>query len=194
VAARYPFLFGSETFESEFLTSIQRVAAETVGRLRGSALAAASNRMAGDYLLLQRSPQPRFYEEGGGAENPTYGTARRSLSGVPKAVQQLQERGIAIRVFEPGRHRLAEQILAFTSCRGIVGIIGAEFANVIWMKARAKVVFIRPPCLDLPSLTETLSRMLDLDFVELPAESSSHPELDAESVSSALTSDCPSEV
>jgi hypothetical protein len=118
---------------------------------------------AGCYYLLKRSEEPSYYaREGGRAHTPTYGTTRRSLLGIDRAAVALGRGPQGVAVYEPGRHTLAEQIRAFSRCRGIIAIRGAELANIVWLESGSKVIVINagtfqlwaPPALGLANLLE----------------------------------------
>jgi hypothetical protein len=153
------------------------------------------------FLILCRSSPPDFYvktkeESGwlrrvfallsgnnndskkGKAEISGYGTSRRSLSGIEEARQKLLERDIPVETFEPGQFCLLEQIRVFQSCKGIIGIKGAEFANLIWLKPQSQVVLIRPSSMKTPPVQRELSRMLDLNYVEIETDDGFFPKLD----------------
>jgi len=49
---------------------------------------------------------------------------------------------MSVALFEPGSVSLAEQIRIFSQCKGVAGIYGAEFANVIWMPPHTPVIWI----------------------------------------------------
>lgn len=139
------------------------------------------------FLILRRSPQPAFYEPGGKAERPGYGTARRSLIGLNESVQSLQSRNLPISLFEPGSVSLAEQIQAFRCCKGICGIYGAEFANVIWMQPGTVVMWVYKSTTNyIPWMTKQLSQLLNLRFIPIKAADDEAPALPVDSVSSWL--------
>ena len=86
---------------------------------------------ASEKLLLQRSPAPAYYLSGA-AEKPGYGTSRRTITNGAAVSAHLSAQGIDHAIYEPGRHSLGCQIASFRRARRIVGIRGAEWANVIW--------------------------------------------------------------
>ncbi len=166
-------------FKSEFLASILNVKINTIHKIDNSFPASKINLDTDSYLILKRSPQPKYYEKRGIAENPTYGTARRELIGIEDAVQDLRNKNISVKIFEPGKHNLAEQIKVFQNCKGIVGIRGAEFANLIWMKPKSKVILIRPLNMDTLSYPKSLAKILGLNYFEITAKGS-YPTLNAD--------------
>lgn len=106
-------------------------------------------------LILKRSPPHSFYN-GGGAEIGGYGTARRCITNLEQVSEALSARGVDHSLYEPGQHCLGCQISAFAHARRILGMRGAEWANVIWSKAgvRARVLDPDPPAHTLTALLE----------------------------------------
>jgi hypothetical protein len=99
----------------------------------------------GVYLLLRRSDPPPYFAPGGPAGRGAYGrygSARRTLQGLEVCRDTLAEAGVASVIYEPGAHDLACQMRQFASARGIVGIRGAEFANMVWASPAALVLMI----------------------------------------------------
>ena len=143
--------------------------------------------LAGHYLLLRRSAQPKFYEEGGPAEIPVYGTGRRSLTNLEEVNRHLSNRGIPVRIFEPGSCSLVEQMRVFRTSRGIIAIRGAELANLIWMEAGSKVIVVTPPEMaGVPPPHLELCRLLELEPHQLDANGGAHQELDSDEVARLL--------
>jgi hypothetical protein len=161
-------LYGSEkASETHYLMSIIRVRDNTLARLGSYETGDKFKSLEAKYLILKRSVQPSFYEKGGQSEIPGYGTARRELRGIEEAVTYLNDRGIPTAIFEPGNHSYKEQIIVFQRCRGVIGIKGAEFANLLWMNKNGKVIQIRPSVMKTNNLQRTLAGLLELDFSEL---------------------------
>ena len=117
-----------------------------------------------------------------------YGVGRRSLEGVGAAASVLRGRGYRVRVFEPGAHTLREQIRAFHASKGVIGIVGAELANILWMTPGSKVIVVKPLTMDWPMLSPILARILDLEYVSMsPEPDGMHPRLDPTAVEPYLT-------
>ena len=139
------------------------------------------------YLILNRSPQPEYYDRGGNAEISSYGTGRRALTGLENAKHYLSDRDIPISIFEPGAFGLVEQIQIFNNCKGVIGIIGAEFANIIWMKPNRNVVRILPlESRHLPPITKNLSHILNLEFSDIYTSEGKYPTLQPEAIERLL--------
>ena len=136
------------------------------------------------YYLLKRSAQPDYYAPGvGQATNPTYGTGRRSLVGLEAAARVLSQPSHRVAVFEPGSHTLADQIRAFRDCRGVIGIRGAELANIVWLDATSKVVVVNAGTFHLPAPpARGLAHLLGLRYAEIDWGDDPYPELTSELV------------
>ena len=130
----------------------------------------------GPLLLLKRSDAEEFYSEGGSARFSGYGVTRRSLQGLDKVAAELNAAGISAQVFEPGRHTLKEQIRAFHYCSGMIGIRGAEFANLVWVRPGAKVIMVTPDSMKKPSVQRFLGKVMQVEFSEVTVDSD-HPDL-----------------
>ena len=187
IADHYMHLTESCGFEEDLSMSMNCVRSEVLKKVKDLDTVESLHSGRGSYLILRRSPQPKYYEIGGPAESSTYGTARRSLRGIEGSIERLHTSGINARAFEPGSKSLAEQIATFHNCRGVIGVIGAEFANIIWMEPKAKVVVIRPSRIALAELTRALARLLKLEFHEMSTDEGCHPELNSEALLTVLS-------
>jgi hypothetical protein len=118
-------------------------------------------------LVMKRSEEHPYYKPGGGAIRPTYGNSRRALTGVDDAIKVLQEKGYCVYSFEPGQLPLIEQIRCFYNAETIIGIRGAEFANMIWMKPGSTVVMLEPPYMSTTGVQPLLAGLLGLDFIQV---------------------------
>jgi hypothetical protein len=137
------------------LAGIERVREFVLSHARGSGIHDAGNGDStsvargpcetGDWLLLKRSEEPAFYREGGPAEKPTYGVTRRSIANLESLTAELARRGLPVRIYEPGRDDLAQQVRRYQAAAGVIGIRGAELANIVWMKPGSRVVMLVTP-------------------------------------------------
>lgn len=98
-----------------------------------------------EWLLLKRSEEPSFYRVGGPAEKPTYGVTRRSIANLDALAGELARRGLPIRIYEPGLDALAQQARTYHAAAGVIGVRGAELANIVWMRPRSGVVMLVTP-------------------------------------------------
>lgn len=119
-------------------------------------------------LLLDRSPMPDFYKPGGGTDSPTYGNARRSIRNLAETRRAMRALGYPVIVYEPGVHDLGCQIEVFSNALGVIGIRGAEYANLLWAPAGIPVYMLTPVGRGQPRgrFQACLSKCLQQDFVE----------------------------
>jgi hypothetical protein len=135
------------------------------------------------YVLLKRSAELPFYRAGGGAENPGYGQGRHSLEGLEACQDDLNERGLPTEIYEPGAHDLFCQARTLARARGIVGIRGAEFANMVWLKPDALAVLVAIPSLKRPPPQPALAQAMGIvGLVQLTLDPETPQTLNAESL------------
>jgi hypothetical protein len=134
--------------------------AKTMPRLRDELIAKTSCgvpvKYANTYLILRRSAPPQHYQRG------SYGNTRRDLLDIDEALVFFRENGVAVEVFEPGQHSFAEQIQAFATCRGVIGVRGAEFANLVWMKPGSENIYYNLTHMSSPAPARKISKLLHL--------------------------------
>ena len=147
-------------FPKQLVASIHRIRKEVYSKLNFESNE-LFKKFLGKYLLIKRSPQPEYYNKGGKAEIPTYGSNRRKLIRIAAVAEELKKNNIPVEIFQPGKHSLEDQIQAFKACEGAIGIIGAEFSNLIWMESNKKVFILTPmPVKNLPLVFPTLAKLL----------------------------------
>lgn len=128
-------------------------------------------------LILKRSPEPEFYSNHGKAEIKRYGATRRSLVEIHEGTAALQARGHDISLYEPGANSLAHQIDVFNNCKGVIGIKGAEFSNLVWMRKQSKMVVITPDSMKTPPIYKNLGELLGIQFKEISGGNTNSPSL-----------------
>ncbi|MBZ9610351.1 glycosyltransferase 61 family protein [Rheinheimera maricola] len=139
-----------------------------------------------EILILKRSAEPEFYnKDTGSAVIKGYGMSRRGIKNPEFIAEVLHNLGIAVAIFEPGIVSFKQQIVAFSQCRGVFAMRGAEFANMIWLKPGAKVTLIQPESLKNPPFQRFLAELLDLEYRQVDV-TSSYPELDREQILSGV--------
>lgn len=143
---------------------------------------------AGCYLILRRSPPPQEDQINGLIDPSFGGTARRGLQGIEEAVKFLNNKGLPVKIFEPGQFSLKDQIAVFQNCSGIIAIRGSEFANLIWMKRRSKVILIEPSNMGDINFQKPLANLLDLEYSEIKTNEGSYPMLNPELLLKILSS------
>ena len=77
---------------------------------------------------------------------------------------------------------------AFRHCKGVVGVRGAEFANVLWMEPKSKVIVIDPLTMDTPPIHKPLVKLLGLKYYELQTKEGPRPTLSADRIAEHLMS------
>lgn len=135
-------------------------------------------------LVLTRSPATTFYRPGGAAEIATYGRDRRSITNITEIEEHLRRSGVEHDVYEPGRHSLGCQIATFGGAERIVGIRGAEWANMIWATSNVNVTILDPdpPARVLAGFLDRLGLRSEVRVIP-----DAHAEVDPAIVERALT-------
>lgn len=129
-------------------------------------------------LVLKRSDEPEFYRKGtGSAEISGYGTGRRALNNSEEIAEKLCLINIPADVFEQGKYCLHEQIVAYRQAAGVIGIRGAEFANLLWLPQGSKVVLIDPMNINNPPVQKFLAELLKLDYRQIDLNEGNHPHI-----------------
>lgn len=70
---------------------------------------------------------------------------QRSLVDAEKLALELSNLGLPSAAYEPGAHTVACQAATFGKAVGVVGVRGAEFANLIWMQPGSSVLIVETP-------------------------------------------------
>ena len=119
------------------------------------------------FLVIKRSPEPDYYKDSGSAEIKGYGEGRRVFSGLDEGVEYLNSIGIQSLIYSPGSHTLFCQMRYFSECKGIIGIRGAEFANLVWMK-EGSFAYMFFHNIDNPDPPQRkLANLLNIKFFEI---------------------------
>ncbi len=150
-----------------------------------AAVSSAATEDEGDWLLLRRSAQPDFYRPGGAAEIAYYGSGRRAIAHLDRLAADLTTAGLPVRIYEPGAHSLREQISTFAKARGIIGIRGAEFANVLWMKPGAQALMLATPVKRENHASKNLAALIGIRFHLMPV-ASTYPQVEASVILNTL--------
>ncbi len=138
-------------------------------------------REGADWLLLKRSDEPSFYRPDGPAEKPTYGVTRRSIANLEELAAELESKGLPVRIYEPGRDTLATQVQTYHAAAGVIGIRGAELANIVWMRPGSGVVMLVTPINLETNVARHLAIVRGLRMQQI-AVGSNHPIASADSV------------
>lgn len=119
-------------------------------------------------IIMQRSPSHPYYNRGGQAEIPGYGTGRREILNIQHIVDMIKTAGYPVQLVEPGGLSFAEQIRLFAKARLVIGIRGAEFANLVWMRPRSSALMLCEPILQENHAASSLAEMFNVSFSTLP--------------------------
>jgi hypothetical protein len=130
----------------------------------------------GTIIILDRADENMLYQRGGLARANTYGKGHRALLGIPAAVEDLADRGIPVAHYTASKYAYTQQIVDFYHCGGVVGIRGAEFAHLIWMRPGTKVLMYQPSSMRPRNIQKPLADLMGLDFQQVDVDTI-YPEL-----------------
>lgn len=139
------------------------------------------------YIILERSEEPGFYKkESGTSKIKGYGKSRRMLLGIEEAIEELANK-IPITKFEPGKYTLMDQIAVFQNAKGVIGIRGAEFANIAWMQFNTLVLMIdSDKTKKFPSPVRILAEHFKLDYRVIKSQHTITPFLKSKDIINAI--------
>ncbi|MEM1369064.1 MAG: glycosyltransferase family 61 protein [Cyanobacteria bacterium P01_H01_bin.15] len=140
-----------------------------------------SSQTAGQYLLIRRSNEPAYYKAGGGADNPSYGIARRGIANIDGLYMQLKDAGLPVVIYEPGAESLFDQINTFHQAKGLISMRGAEFTNLIWMQPQTPALMFNPSSMPENNLLQNLAYVQKVRLTALPVETT-HPVIKADEI------------
>lgn len=141
-------------------------------------------------LLLERSPQHDFYLPTGPAEAKGYGKGRRTIANLGECREKLEAAGQKVHFYEPGVHSYSCQMRTFFHAAAVVGIRGAEFANLIWCKPGTPIYMIRPKNM-VNGFQKIMAWVSDINLHEETVDTST-PDADASKILHFLESaTCP---
>ena len=92
-------------------------------------------------------------------------TARqtRVLGGDELLKEQLVGLGIPAVIYEPGQHSFRCQVRVFQDAKGIIGLRGAEFANLLWCERPIPIILIQQKAIHKSDPPQSkLGELLDL--------------------------------
>lgn len=92
-------------------------------------------------------------------------TARqtRVLGGDELLKEQLLGLGIPAVIYEPGQHSFRCQVRVFQDARGIIGLRGAEFVNLLWCEGHIPIILIQQKAIHKSDPPQSkLGELLDL--------------------------------
>ncbi len=116
-------------------------------------------------LLIKRSLPHSYYLYD--SEIKGYGTTRRAIENWQEISNYLFSKGIDHLIYEPGKHSFACQIEHFKNAKKIIGIRGAEWANLIWANnknLKVKIIDPQPPASILINFLTRLNIIFEFSF------------------------------
>lgn len=116
-------------------------------------------------VLLDRAAAPR--DMVADYKNEDYGRKSRRILNLPELKDDLIRRGLDVEIYKPGLHKLCCQINAFSSAKAIVGIRGAEFANLIWAKKGIPVILINPEVMMGEPIQKVLAESRKMKYFQI---------------------------
>ena len=172
------YLFRTKKFKKQFIDEIAHTQNLIWNKISQFPANLDLDKYTDQYVILKRSEEPDYFKKGGGATEPGYGTARYSLKGIEEASKFLNEKGIPVKIFEPGICSLKDQINVFRKCKGIIFIKGTECTLMSWMKPGSKIIMIRPNINDKLPVQKNMSKVFNLEFHEVVTGPDWHPTLE----------------
>ncbi len=139
----------------------------------------------GKLLILSRAPKPTSISSEILEKNrwfASYGSERRELKHVKEGIDDLNQEGYNCLKYESGTHNLQCQINHFSNCSGVIGVRGAEFANMIWMKEKAIVILFHSADFKNDPLQRQLVSPLNLNYFEIPHNGQVSPIFDTKAI------------
>ncbi len=138
-----------------------------------------------DWLIIKRSPPPKALDQEKGKNArwfEGYGTERRELKGIDEAVDQLLNLGYTVKTSATGELGLFQQVKIFADSKYIIGVRGAEFANIFWMDKGSEVYLFMSASFQNDSIQRKLAAACSLSYLELPHEGAISPSLDVSKI------------
>jgi hypothetical protein len=164
---RYLLHFESPPPSQSLIDAYRQMATPLVQQMQSSAQSLDGGFVEGFAMntvaVIKRSNDHPFYHLARMARFPSYGVGRTDLINAQEVAQRLSDQGIAAQVVEFGSMTLGQQIQVAGRARAFIGIRGAEFANVIWMRPNTHAIMLATPARENHA-TRTLSRVKKVRF------------------------------
>lgn len=141
------------------------------------------------YLILKRSEWPKGIEQDKirlARWFDGYGAGRRQLLGVEETEKEMNSMGFYTQIYEPGLFSLKEQICKFSNSRGIIGVRGAEFVNMLWMPKGSLAIMFESVEFKISPIQFQLAKCLNINLIILDHEGKSSPLLTFDKISKYL--------
>lgn len=137
------------------------------------------------WLLIKRSPAPIILESVEGQKArwfAGYGSERRELKGSDEAVVELTRLGYTATALATGELGIFAQIANFTSCNKLIGVRGAEFANMIWMDEGSEIFMFMSASFKDEPIQRKLASACSLIYHEIPHGGVISPNLEIDKI------------
>ena len=130
-------------------------------------------------LVLKRSkPDSRYNLQKTDGELHRIGTERRDLGNLEFGKIQFDKMGYDCEIYEPGYSMLSEQVKTFYSADVVIGIRGAELANVLWLRENSKVIVIDNFNDQQGSPVEQVAKFRNCNYYSIAVSNSKYHTLD----------------
>lgn len=133
------------------------------------------------WLIIKRAAPPEIISSEAGKKArwfPGYGSERRELRGIEEGVKELESVGYLVKARSTGDLGLLQQITEFYSSKVLVGVRGAEFANMIWMDPESKVYLWMSSSFQNEPIQRKLASACQIRYHEIPHEGQVSPVMD----------------
>jgi hypothetical protein len=97
-----------------------------------------------EHVLVARAPAPAVPSGNASLFGIRYGAQTRGITNLDEVTDRLRRAGVPHCVYEPGSHSLGCQIAAFGNARRMLGIRGADWANLVWSRPGVRVRMLDP--------------------------------------------------
>ena len=101
----------------------------------------------------------------------SYGAGRRYIFNINQIYEHLKNENINVAIYDSGQDNLLAQGKKVNDVKGIIGIRGAEFANIFWMKKNSTIIMFLSPIPKENHGVRNLCELLGMKFIGLPVES-----------------------
>lgn len=133
-------------------------------------------RKKANVYLLERQDEPEYYSEKGSATAKTYGASRRTFVNTQEGLNILRKTW-KVKVYNSGESSISDQINQYNKMDVAIGVKGAEFSNVIWMKPGAKIIQIIPRKMKTPPVYERIAKLIQVESVSVRSHEKQNPDL-----------------
>jgi hypothetical protein len=102
------------------------------------------SKLTNKILLIERHAVPKSIRYSQQVNKFGYGMLNRFILNMNDVESRLTSEGIPVVRYIPGNESILNQITAFSVCKGIFGLRGAEVANLHWLHKSAFALIVNP--------------------------------------------------